>query len=263
MNTKTENNKQYNLWQILGIWALGGVPMWLLGWFIHPALSKNLSDMEAGLLRIELFAFGLMWQFLLAMIILYREEGNIRFNTISRRFWLNHPLSPKTGKTNKRLWWWLIPFILLFVLFEMFASASLTAFWLRIFPSLAAPEGFEPSGLFTPEMLPQLKGMWGLFWWFLVMGIFNTFLGEELLYRGVLLPKMKGVFGNWDWVANGVLFTLYHIHQPWTWLAIMPTDLGLAFTGKYFKSNWFPIILHSGQTVFLLVIILGVVLGLA
>jgi len=36
-----------------------------------------------------------------------------------------------------------------------------------------------------------------------------------------------------------------------------------AFAGKRFWSNWFPIILHSGQNVFFLFLILGVVLGLA
>jgi len=45
--------------------------------------------------------------------------------------------------------------------------------------------------------------------------LFNTFLGEELLLRGVLLPKMQGVFGRWDWLANGALFGVYHSHQPW------------------------------------------------
>ncbi|MEJ2710816.1 MAG: CPBP family intramembrane metalloprotease [Anaerolineales bacterium] len=215
------------------------------------------------MLRIKLFTFGLAWQFVLAMFILYREEGNIRLDTISRRFWLKQPISPKTGKTNNRLWWWLIPFALSFFAFEMFASTPVTELWLRLCPFFTAPEGFEPSGLFAPELLPQWKGVWELFWWFMAIGIFNTVLGEEFLYRGVLLPKMNGVFGDWDWVANGVLFTIYHIHQPWTWLAILPSDLGLAFTGKYFQSNWFPIILHSLQTIVFMFLILGVVMGLA
>ena len=48
------------------------------------------------------------------------------------------------------------------------------------------------------------------------MAIFNTVLGEELLFRGLLLPRMNGAFGRWDWVANGVLFAAYHLHVPWT-----------------------------------------------
>jgi hypothetical protein len=54
--------------------------------------------------------------------------------------------------------------------------------------------------------------------WFAVitaMGTFNTVLGEELLFRGLLLPRTQGVFGRWDWAANGILFALYHLHTPW------------------------------------------------
>src|SRR5512145_740925 len=91
---------QYTLWQILGIWLAGGAPMWLLGWVAYPAMSAGLPPVDAGLLRVKLLTIGLIWQFVLAMIILYREEGNIRLSTISRRFWLNHPVSTKTGETK-------------------------------------------------------------------------------------------------------------------------------------------------------------------
>lgn len=98
---------------------------------------------------------------------------------------------------------------------------------------------------------------------FFVMALFNTVLGEEFIFRGVLLPKMEGAFGKWDWVANGVIFGFYHLHQPWGVLASVTTGLLYAFCGKHFHSNWFPIIMHSGQSVFFLFLILGLVLGLA
>jgi hypothetical protein len=41
-----------------------------------------------------------VWQFVLSMFILYREEGNIRISTICRRFWLNNPVSPRTGQKD-------------------------------------------------------------------------------------------------------------------------------------------------------------------
>jgi uncharacterized protein len=74
---------------------------------------------------------------------------------------------------------------------------------------------------------------------------------------------MQGVFGKWDWVANGVLFGFYHLHQPWTVLANIVFGVVVAFAGKRFHSNWFPIILHNGQAVYFLFLILGLVLGLA
>ena len=98
---------------------------------------------------------------------------------------------------------------------------------------------------------------------FAVNAMFNI-LGEEFLFRGVLLPKMNAVFGRWDWVANGVLFGLYHFHQPWGMLGSIGTGVFLyALPAKHFRSTWMSIIVHSGQTVYFLFLILGLVLGLA
>lgn len=254
---------QYTLWQILGIWLAAGAPMWILGWIVYPALSAGLPPLDAGLLRLKLLIVGMVWQFVLAMIILYREAGNIRLSTISRRFWLNHPKSVRSGETKKALWWWLIPLFLLYVFLELGLRSALVNLWTAIFPFFAEPEGYDMAAMFTPELRAQLVGAWGLVVLYLVSSLFNTFLGEEFVFRGVLLPKMEGVFGKWDWVANGAMFSFYHLHQPWGILAIIPGDLVIAYSGKRFRSNWFPIILHSGQFVYFLFLILGLVLGLA
>jgi membrane protease YdiL (CAAX protease family) len=199
----------------------------------------------------------------LAMIILYREEGNIRLGTISRRFWLNPPVSARSGETKKALWWWILPRILLLAFLEIGFRPTLVSLWTTIFPFFAEPTGYDMSAMFTPELRAQVVGAWGLLGLFIVQATFNTFLGEEFLFRGVLLPKMEGVFGKWDWIANGVIFGFYHLHQPWGILSSVLTGLIYAFSAKRFRCNWFPIILHSGQSVYLLLLILGLVLGLA
>lgn len=255
--------RQYTLWQILGIWFAAGAPMWTLGWVAYPALSAELAPMDAGLLRMKLLTFGMFWQFVLSMIILYREEGNIRLSMLSRRFWLNHPKSARSGETKKALWWWLIPLFMLAAALEISLHSTLVKVWTGIFPIFAEPEGYDFAVMLTPEMRTQLVGAWGLFGLYLASALFNTFLGEEFIFRGVLLPQMQGVFGKWDWVANGVMFSFYHLHQPWGIMATVPADLVLAYSGKRFRSNWFPIIIHSGQSVFFLSLILGLVLGLA
>ncbi len=254
---------QYKLWQVLGIWLAGGAPMWLLGWVAYPVMSAGLPPVDAGLLRIKLLTGGLIWQFVLAIGILYREEGNIRLSTIRRRFWLNHPVSARTGETKKALWWWIIPLFLLAAFVNIVLRPPLVDLWGRIVPFLAEPMGYDMSSIFTPELRTQWVGAWGLLGLFFVFALFNSVLGEEFLFRGVLLPKMQGAFGKWDWVANGVIFGLYHLHQPWGILDTILTGWIMAFSGKRFRSNWFPIILHSGETVFFLFLILGLVLGLA
>jgi membrane protease YdiL (CAAX protease family) len=262
-NAQMFSKTQYTLWQILGIWLAGGVPIWLLSWVAYPAMSAGLLPADAGLLRMKLLLPGVIWEFVLAMIILYREEGNIRLGTISRRFWLNHPVSARTGETKKALWWWIIPLILLVALLEMGFLPTLVKLWTAIFPFFAEPKGYDMSALFAPELRAQWVGAWNLLGLFMVSSLVNNFLGEEFLFRGVLLPKMQGVFGKWDWVANGVLFGFYHLHMPWNILTNIFFGWIVAFSGKHFRSNWFPIILHSGQGVLFTFVILGLVLGLA
>ncbi len=82
-------------------------------------------------------------------------------------------------------------------------------------------------------MVAQLVGNWSFFGLFFVMAVFNI-LGEEFFFRGVLLPKMGGVFGKGDWVVNGVLMGAYHWHQPWMILtgALLMSPLSFLPTGQ-------------------------------
>jgi len=98
---------------------------------------------------------------------------------------------------------------------------------------------------------------------FVIFAVFNTILGEELLFRGVLLPKMEGVFGRGSWVANGILFGLYHVHQPWVIPNAVLTGFLYTYPAHRYRSTWMSIIVHSAQSVYFSFLVLGVVLGLA
>jgi membrane protease YdiL (CAAX protease family) len=95
------------------------------------------------------------------------------------------------------------------------------------------------------------------------LSVFNVFLAEELFFRGVLLPKMEGVFGRWSWVANGVLFACFHVHQPWTIAENIVSGAILAYPSWRFRSTWMAVIVHSAQNVFFGLLVLAIVLGLS
>jgi membrane protease YdiL (CAAX protease family) len=240
--------------------------MGILGWTIAPALaSESPTGREAFTTRYAALTLGLIWQFVLAMIIVYREEGDLRWASIRRRLWLVTPQDPKTGQPQGRLWLWLIPLLIVIALWEMTLHTPLDRLWVQAFPFFAEPPGFSGRELFgSPEARAQLVGAWGFLALFALNALFNTFLGEELLLRGVLLPKMRGVFGKWDWLANGVLFGVYHLHQPW---GVPGNIVSAAFLESYparrWRSVWIPIIVHSGQSAFFLFLLLALVLGLA
>lgn len=264
---QTDKAAQYSVPRILGVWAAAALPMGILGWIIGPALSPDIATNPVGAVAVRYAALtlGLMWMFVLSLIIVYREEGDLRWATIQRRLRLNTPRDPRTGDSRRRLWFWLVPLVVLTVLWQLRASPLLSGVWTSMFPFFAEPSAFAlRTVLSSPAGQGAFVGAWGLLALFALNAIFNTILGEELLFRGVLLPKMNGAFGRWDWLANGLLFGLYHLHQPWGMLGSAAGGALLyALPAKVFKSTWMSIIVHSMQSLYFLFLILGLVLGLA
>ena len=257
--------EQYSLAKILGIWAAAALPMGILSLVVYPALTPDraANPLGAAVTRTILMLAGLVWQFVLAMLFVYREEGNVRWTTIRRRFRLNAPLDPKTGEPRRKLWLWLIPLFVLFIASTQVYGPVLIKLVTQILPFLAPPPGFDLFEMLmgSPETKAQLVGAWGFYGLFVVMSVFNI-VGEEFIFRGVLLPKMEGAFGKWDWVANGVLFAFYHLHEPWVILPALDGAILFSLPARRFRSTWLAIIIHSVQLVILLPLILMFVLGL-
>src|ERR671914_985222 len=105
--------EQYSLARILGIWALAAAPMGILGWIAFPLLAPDFESdpLGSGVTRVVLLTLGLIWLFVLSMIIVRREEGDLRWATVKRRLRLNTPQEPATGEPRARLWLWVLPFL--------------------------------------------------------------------------------------------------------------------------------------------------------
>jgi membrane protease YdiL (CAAX protease family) len=266
-NGSTKTSDQYTLIQILGLWAGAALPMALLGWVAYPLLAPDSASdpLGAGVIRVLLLLLGLVWQFVLAMIVVRKEEGELSWAAVRRRLRLNGPRDPKTGERRPLLWLWVIPALVGIALLDIVLASAIDGAWVSILPFLSEPPGYSLDAIFeSPEVMERLVGAWWFLALFVVFSIFNTVLGEEFLFRGVLLPKMEGVFGRWSWVATGVLFGLYHLHQPWGILNTIVGDVFLiALPAWRFRSTWMAVVIHSGQSVFFAFLILGVVLGLA
>jgi hypothetical protein len=84
----------------------------------------------------------------------------------------------------------------------------------------------------------MFHGSWGWFAAVVTMWIFNTVPGGELLFRGLLLPRMNGA----------VLFAAYHVHAPWSIPVNLLDTLLISYPVKRFRSAWIGIAVHSAQT---------------
>lgn len=239
------NNSQYSLLKIMTIWGVGSLPMPVLVFVIAPMLASG-SDIHPGLMIWYMGIVGMAWQFLVSVFLLWRELDEFTWSAIKTRIWLNKPTDPTTGNKSYKLFFWLIPAFLFVLLIEMSPLGDfLDQILLMIFPALNELET-EIDDLFVPELV----GAWWLFGVAVLNNVFNYFLGEELLFRGILLPKMRGAFGKWDWVANAALFGLYHLHKPQNIIKIGVSALAYTWTSKRYQSIWFAIILHGVEMIF-------------
>jgi membrane protease YdiL (CAAX protease family) len=259
-----QDEKQYSLATIVGIWAAATVPYFIMAWVVFPAISPDFETdpIGAGYARMASLTVALAWVFLLSLIIVYREEGDLRWATLQRRLRLNTPLDPKTGQPRRVLWWWLVPLAILHIVIAVALLPTIDEWVSNVFPFIAPPPGYELGGLLqSPDAAALFQGAWGILFLFLVMAFFNIF-GEEFLFRGVLLPKMSGVFGKWDWVANGVVGILYHVSMPWSWLGTTGVTwiFFYALPPKYFRTTWFSIIIHGSINVLWTVFFLALIL---
>jgi membrane protease YdiL (CAAX protease family) len=116
----------------------------------------------------------------------------------------------------------------------------------------------QPTSFFGIE----LSGNWWLPIFYLFVVMFLNIFGEELWWRGFILPRQELAHGRWTWIIHGLLWTGFHIF--WTpdlasLLSRAPTYLALAFVCQRLANTWPGIIAHFvGNSPILLVIIGGV-----
>jgi membrane protease YdiL (CAAX protease family) len=244
--------KQYSLAQILTVWAAAALPMGLVSWVVAPAIKDSFSgagNVPLFKALLLLLTIGLIWQFLLVAGLVWREQRTLRWAVVRDVLWLRAPRSPSTGRVGGRLWLLVIPASLLFAAGEFV-------------PTFSTPANRDFSTWIGSHAGRQfMHGNWTWFFVILALFLFNTVLGEELLFRGLLLPRMKRVFGRRDWIANATLFTLYHVHMPWLMPGTLLADtFAYVYPSRRYQSAWFGIAVHSSQTLFFGVLVFALVL---
>jgi uncharacterized protein len=244
--------RQYSLIELGVLWAAAAGPMSLLAWVVAPWLSHHLGTSEPlGLALLICFNAGLLWILVLTLIAVRVEQGGLRWPQIRDALWLRAPQDPRTGRVGGKLWWWLVPFVVLSAALEL-VPINPTGPGVRDFPNFISNGGDRVDRFY--------QGAWGLF----ALSVLVCFLApivEELFFRGLLLPRMRKVCGKLDWVMNGTIFTAYHLHEPW----VMPTTLltgifGQAYPAKRFRSIWISLAAHTLPSFVMVGVILSLVL---
>jgi membrane protease YdiL (CAAX protease family) len=93
---------------------------------------------------------------------------------------------------------------------------------------------------------PLTKGRyWLLAVWFPFWTL--NILGEELLWRGVMLPRQEIAFGKYAWLLHGSGWGLFHIAFGWQLLlTLIPLLYIQSYVVQKTKNTWTGVIMHGG-----------------
>ena len=124
-------------------------------------------------------------------------------------------------------------------------------------PFLVSVGFFKPSSFYvqffshfgpTDFMGIPLLGSWRIpVYYAVTMFVFNIG-GEELWWRGYVLPRQELWFGKMTWVVHGVFWSAFHLFmQPMLWdtVRMAISGVALAYVAQHTKSTWPGIVGHT------------------
>ena len=108
-----------------------------------------------------------------------------------------------------------------------------------------------------------LHGRWWIVIYYVVVLKLLNIAGEELWWRGYILPRQEPVHGRATWAIHGFLWAAFHIFWIWNFwdlVAKLPTCMALAFVCQKQKNTWPGVIGHTfGNSAILVGIVRGVI----
>jgi membrane protease YdiL (CAAX protease family) len=106
----------------------------------------------------------------------------------------------------------------------------------------------EESSLAPPFLTLEPLGpgrYWILAAWF-PFWLLNI-LGEEFLWRGVLLPRQEAALGANAWLANAAGWAIFHVAFGWhLFLMLLPIVVVLPYVTQRRRNSWVAVVIHGG-----------------
>jgi len=106
--------------------------------------------------------------------------------------------------------------------------------------------GLDPNPPFARDVQPLLGhrlwmlGLWAIYWPI-------NILGEELVWRGVSLPRMQARLSERAWLLNAALWGVFHTaFGPGNLLVLLPTLVVIPLIAQRRRNNWLAVLMHAG-----------------
>lgn len=209
------------------IYISAALLMYFLTKYLIPFLSQ-ITGQETILFWFIVGGLGIFTPLIILGILILKSEGHkLNLETISSRLRFR-----KLSKSD--LLWTILGFL---------SVALLSGLVMKLLQFVVGK--FDPSpGFMTFE--PLSKGRYWLLLVWLPYWILNI-LGEEFIWRGVMLPRQELTFGKYTWIIHGFGWGLFHIAFGWKLLiTLIPLIFIQSFIVQKTKNSWTGVILHGG-----------------
>ncbi len=224
---KENGLKKLGLISSFAIYIPAALLMFFLTKYLIPYLCE-VTGQETILFWFIVAASGVFFPLIITAIIILKFEGF----KISKNTWIQRLRFRKI--TKKDILWSIGGLILVGIISVI------------IMKGLELVIGkFDHSPAFM-SFEPLTKGRyWLLLIWF-PYWILNI-LGEEILWRGIMLPRQEKAFGKYAWMIHGFGWGLFHIAFGWQLLiTLIPLIFIQSYVVQRTKNSWTGVIMHGG-----------------
>lgn len=202
--------KPMTLMESLLLFGIPGAILAVSLWWMRPTL------MDAGVARASAYVFSLSLVnagLIVAALIGYRMEGNPwTWSAFSNRM----RLANMTGK----IWLWTLGGTLLFGLLALLINALALMI-------------YEAMGFSIPDMTSGVMVLW-----MHVVVLFFNIVGEELWWRGYILPRQELTHGEYAWFIHGTLWAFFHMFKWWAVPFMLITCQIIPYVAQKTKNTW-------------------------
>jgi membrane protease YdiL (CAAX protease family) len=225
MNKKAEL-KKLGIISSFAIYVPAALLMYILTRYLIPYLNQ-ITGQETIFFWFVVGALGIFVPLILTGILILKSEGY----KLSKTTWIERLRFRRL--TGNDLIWCVAGFLFVGILSLLF---------IKVIELMIGKFDSSPSFMLFD---PLTKGRyWLLIVWF-PYWILNI-LGEEFLWRGVMLPRQEIAFGKNAWVLHGFGWGIFHIAFGWQ---LLITLIPLIFIQSYIvqktKNSWIGVIMHG------------------
>ncbi len=209
------------------IFIAAAILMYVLTTYLIPYLSES-TGQETIVFWFIVGGLGIFTPLIILGLLMLKKEGY----QLSKQSWTERLRFHKPSKSD-----------LIWAIGGLVAAGAASALLMAVMERLLGQFDHSPAFM-TFE--PLTKGRYWLLLLWLPYWLLNI-MGEEFLWRGVMLPRQEVAFGRYAWIIHGFGWALFHIAFGWE---LLITLLPLIFIQTYIvqrrKNSWIGVIMHGG-----------------